>query len=330
MTRDMTQGRDLLGHEDAWREWRAAMASGRMHHAWILAGPEGLGKGSFARAAAAELVTEAGVPQPPADRHPDIVILEHLPATNDDQKKKDEGKPYQKRRNITIEQIRSVQSRLMTRPTLGNRRAVVIDPVDDLEKGAVNALLKSLEEPPAGTFFLLVAHQPGKLLATVRSRCRFLRFAPLDEAAIVSLVARHAPEADAATVAAAVAAAEGSPGGALHFIQHGLGRAHELMQRIVRQGDRDFALRGALTEELGARPDRERLLAAIELARATVAHDALRADRRRQQALIEAHSRLVSLSGQAPTWNFDPGLLILEIGGLLALAAMPTETASPA
>ena len=72
----------LVGHDEPWREWRAGMASGRMHHAWILAGMQGLGKASFARAAARELVAEPGVPQPA--QHPDIVVLEPLPASEDD------------------------------------------------------------------------------------------------------------------------------------------------------------------------------------------------------------------------------------------------------
>ena len=161
----------LLGHEAAWREWREAMAGERMHHAWLLAGRKGLGKGLFARAAAAELVAEPGVHQPDPERHPDILIPEHPPESKEEQKKRDDGAEYRTKRSIPIDEIRLVQSRLNTRPTLGARRTVIIDPVDHVEPNAANALLKSLEEPPAGTFFLLVAHQPERLLPTIRSRC---------------------------------------------------------------------------------------------------------------------------------------------------------------
>lgn len=310
----------FVGHAEAWREWRAAMASERMHHAWLLVGPRGVGKGSFARAAARELVAESGVPQPEEGSHPDVHLLAPLPDGEEETKKRDEGKAYRTKRNISIDQIRGMQHRLVTRPTLGARRAIIIDPADDMEKGAVNALLKSLEEPPVGTFFLLVAHRPGRLLATVRSRCRLLRFAPLGPGEIDAILARDAPEADAAARAAAVAAAEGSPGSALAFVGRDLAKLHGLMQRIVEQGDEGLALRAALADELGARPDRERLVAALELARATLAQALPVAPRERQLRIIEAHAAIIGLAAQAPTFNFDTGLLIMEVGGILASA----------
>ena len=313
-----------VGHDEAWREWRAALGSQRMHHAWILAGTRGLGKGGFARAAARALVAEAGVPQPDG-AHPDIVVLDHLPANGEEEKKRDEGKPFQTKRNITIDQVRRMQHRLTTRPTLGSRRAIIIDPADDMEKGAVNALLKSLEEPPAGTFFLLVTHRPGRLLPTVRSRCRVLRFAPVDAGEMDTILRREAPEADLETRAAAIAAAEGSPGAALAFVGQDLAPLHTVMQRIMRDGDSDFSARGALANEVGARPDRDRVLAVLDLARATLAEDLASAPRQRQLKIIDAHGAIVRLAAQAPTFNFDAGLLVMEIGGLLASAAMPRE-----
>lgn len=318
----------LRGHEAAWAEWRAALGSERMHHAWILAGPRGLGKGSFARAAAAELVAEAGVPQPPADRHPDILVPEHPPENKEEEKKRADGQEdVRRKRSIPIDEIRTVQHRLTTRPTLGSRRVVIIDPADDLEKGAVNALLKSLEEPPAGTYFLLVAHRPGRLLPTIRSRCRILRFAPLADAEVDAVLRVAAPEADLAAREAAVAAAQGAPGVALEFLDQNLGAILKAMQAILARGDNDFALRGLLAEEIGARPDRDRMQAVAELARAVVAADLAKASRARQGLIIAAHAELVRLAGQLPTYNFDPGLAAMEIGGLLASAAMPREAA---
>lgn len=315
----------LIGHQEPWREWRAALQSGRMHHAWILAGKQGVGKFSFALAAARELVAEPGLPQP--DLHPDILVLDHLPSNDDEQKKKDEGKPYATKRNISVDQIRQIQHRLTTRPTLGSRRAIIIDPADDMEKGAVNALLKSLEEPPVGSFFLLVAHRPGRLLPTIRSRCRTLRFPALTDAQVDTVLARHAPQASAATRAAAVAAAEGSPGAALGFVEQDLGPLHDLMDRLVSDGDDQFALRGALSGEIGARPDRERLLATLDLARAVLVARIAHAPAAQRLRIIEAHAALATLTAQAPTYNYDPGLLAMEIGGLLASAAMPREAA---
>lgn len=318
----------LAGHGEAWREWRAAAASGRMHHAWILTGLQGTGKGTFAREAAAELVATPGVPQPPAHAHPDIIIPEHPPENKEEAKKREDGGEYRRKRSIPIDEIRTVQHRLTTRPTLGERRVVIIDPADDLEKNAVNALLKSLEEPPVGTFFLLVTHRLGRLLPTIRSRCRVLRFAPLDNAALDQVLRQEAPEADAASRAAAIAAAHGSPGAALAFIEARLAPVHALLQRIAAEGDPAMALRGALAEELGARPTRERLAATLDLARAVLAERIEAPNRAAQAGAIEAHAALVRLAGQVPTYNFDPGMVAMEVGALLARAALPREAAS--
>lgn len=317
----------LAGHDDVWRAWRSAMSGARMPHGWILAGKKGLGKSAFALQAARELVAEPGLAQPHG-AHPDIIVLSHLPASADDIKKRDAGEPFQLKRNISVDQIREMQLRLNTRPTLGSRRAIIIDPADDLEKGAANALLKSLEEPPAGSFFLLVAHRPGRLLATIRSRCRLLRFPALPDVEVDAVLRDQAPHADAATRAAAIVAAGGSPGAALEFIAHDLGPLHDLMLRISEAGDPQFALRGALAEAIGLKPDRDRVLAAIDLARAVLAERMAQTPRAALPALIDAHDDLNRLAGQAPTYNFDPGLLVMEIGTLLASAAAPRERAN--
>ncbi|MEX0342614.1 MAG: DNA polymerase III subunit delta', partial [Erythrobacter sp.] len=118
----------LLGHDEPWREWRKAMAGERMHHAWLLAGRRGVGKGSFALAAARELV---GAAAGEGGQHPDIHTLTYAPKDDKEERKRADGKPYELARSIRIAQIRAMQSRLGTRPTLGDRRAIIIDPADD-------------------------------------------------------------------------------------------------------------------------------------------------------------------------------------------------------
>lgn len=316
---------EFVGHDTPWQEWRAAMQSGRMHHAWLLTGPSGLGKAGFAMSAAAELVSEPGVPQPPADSHPDIVVLSRLPASTDDEKKRDDGKPYATKRSISVDQVRAMQRRLTTRPTLGAKRAIIFDSADDLEKSAVNALLKSLEEPPVGSFFLLVSHRPGGLLPTVRSRCRTLRFQPLPDADVERIVAIREPQASGEARTAAVRAAHGSPGAAMKFIENDLAAIRRELVRIVEKGDNDFSRRGALAAAIGARPDRERLLASVELARTICAESAALASRPFQARLIEAHTQLTRFGREIPYANFDAGLAVVEIGGLLAAAAAPKD-----
>jgi DNA polymerase-3 subunit delta' len=306
------------GHEEPWRQWRAALEGERMHHAWLLAGRRGIGKAGFGLQAARELVGG-----PATGNHADIIVLSHLPKDDKEEAERDEGKPFETKRNISIAQIRAMQQKLTTRPTLGERRAVIIDPADDLETSASNALLKSLEEPPQGTFFLLVAHRIGRLLPTIRSRCRVLRFPQLPDEEIDTILRREAPEADGPTRAAAIAASGGSPGAALDFVGLGLGDLHKLMEELVRAGDPDFARRGALAEAIGARPDRQRQLAAIDLARSVVTSAMRKAERPEIPALADTHSELCRLAAQAPTYNFDPGLLVMEIGSLLATLGDP-------
>ncbi|MBN8500984.1 MAG: DNA polymerase III subunit delta', partial [Sphingomonadales bacterium] len=102
---------------------------------------------------------------------------------------------------------------------------------------------------------------------------------------------------------------------------------HQLMIRLMADGDPHFALRGALSEEIGARPDRERQQAAVDLARAVVAAELGKGGALRDQRVIAAHGDLVRLSAQLPTYNFDPALAVMEIGALLASLAMPRDAA---
>ncbi len=319
---------DFIGHDAAWAMWRAARSGQRMHHGWILAGREGLGKAGFARAAAAELVAEPGIQQPKPENHPDILWLRPLPANEEEAKKRDEGKAYTRKRSISVDQVREMQRRLVTRPTLGARRAVVIDSADDMEKGAINALLKSLEEPPVGTFFLLVAHQIGRLLPTVRSRCTVVRFHPLSPADLARALSAQAPQLGGAEREAAIAAASGSPGAALAFAAQGLGNAWQIMARLVAGGDPDFALRAELSAALGQRPDRERQLAAIDAARLVLTGALATSSDAVRVRIVEAHAKIAGIAAQAPTYNFDPALLLLEIGGLLASVARTREGAA--
>ncbi|MCB2065390.1 MAG: AAA family ATPase [Erythrobacter sp.] len=316
-----------IGHDAAWADWHRAMAGERMHHGWILSGRRGVGKSMFAMAAARELVAEPGVPQP-AGEHADIITLTYGPKDEKEEKKRAEGKEFELARSIRIGQIRQLQRRLTTRPTLGARRVVIIDPVDDLEKSAANALLKSLEEPPQGTFFLLIAHRIGRLLPTIRSRCRVLSFPRVSDADMDAVLARESPQASQSMRTAAVAAACGSPGAAIDFVELDLGQIHQLMRQLADAGDPDFSLRGQLAGAMGARPSREKQLAALELARAVVADRMHGVSPARIPALVETHAALVRLAGQAPTYNYDPGLLVMEIGTLLASLAASRAVAN--
>ncbi|MEE4200581.1 DNA polymerase III subunit delta' [Erythrobacter sp.] len=313
-------------HAAAWREWRAALAGTRMHHGWILAGKSGLGKRAFSAAAARELVASEGAPSP--DAHPDIITLTHGPRNDKEARAAAEGKPYERARSIRVDQVRTMQKRLTTRPTLGERRAIVIDPADDLEVSAANALLKSLEEPPAGTFFLLVTHSPSRLLPTIRSRCRMLRFPVLRDQELAAMLDAAEITATPEARRAAVEAADGSLGAAIRFAEQELAPMGGLIRNILSAGDRDLSQRADLARMIGPRPDRERLQAVLDLAQRIVA-DAARstASHAHRAQLADLYGELGTLAAKAPTYNFDTGLLTLEIGGLLARAAPASEPA---
>ncbi len=315
---------DWPNHSEVWREWRSAMAGTRMHHGWIFAGKSGLGKRDFANVAARELVREDGIAQPDRD-HPDILHLTHLPKDEKEQGKKDKGEPYETKRNIAVGQIRSMQQKLTTRPTLGSRRVVLIDPADDMEKSASNALLKSLEEPPQGTFFILLTHRPARLLPTIRSRCRIVRFPSLSAADLERTLREYAPEAAPDAIAAAIAHCNGSPGHALTFLEQQLEPLSDLFERIVETGDPDLTMRAQIVKAAGQRPDRDRIQAIVALAQSTLSQRLGDDPRGKQLAAIDMHHQLGVLASQAPTYNFDPGLLLLEVGGLLARVGQASE-----
>ncbi|MDT0576642.1 AAA family ATPase [Croceicoccus sp. F390] len=312
---------EMIGHEEVRKQWQSAMAGTRLHHAWLLTGSKGMGKATFARSAAEELVAELGAPIMPAEVHPDIMVLSRQPASADDEKLSAQGKQFATRRNINVEQVRAMQRRLVTRPTLGSRRVIIIDSIDDLEKSAANALLKSLEEPPSGTFFLLVSHRPGGLLPTIRSRCRVLRFPPLDRADLQQVLSGFDLDADPAMQQAALIAAGGAPGAARAFIDHDLASAHTILARIAVDGDLDLAARGKLIKACGSRPDREKLLALVGVAQSICAEQMRSSQWSLQGAAITAYHALGDLAANIPYANFDGGLAVVEMGGLLAQLA---------
>ena len=163
---------------------RAAWQSRKLHHAWLLAGPRGVGKALFAQAAARAVLAEAAGPPvdlpglETPDDHPIVRLVDAGSHPDLRARAARTTKTGELARNISVDQVRDAQrSCSASTPSMSPWRAVVIDSVDDLEAPAANALLKMLEEPPANSLFLLVSHAPGRLLPTIRSRCRMLDFA---------------------------------------------------------------------------------------------------------------------------------------------------------
>ncbi len=208
----------LFGHEPAEAALAAALRSGRMHHAWLLTGPTGIGKATLAFRFARRLL--AGVPAQPtlfldpahpvfrrvaAGTHADLLTVER----GWDEKKK------RRRSEIVVDAVREASDFLRLTPAEGGWRVVVVDGAEDMNRNAANALLKSLEEPPARAVLLLACAAPGRLPPTIRSRCRRLALSPLAPAPMAEALARYRPDLDEAERARLAAIAEGSPGRAL-------------------------------------------------------------------------------------------------------------------
>ena len=218
----------LVGHLAAALMLAADFSAGRLHHAWILAGPRGIGKATLAfRFARYLLAGQSGFfleeAQPsllhlaaddPVFRrvasggHADLRVVEAAGA----------------RGEIRVDAIRDAVRFLRLTPGESAWRVLVVDGADSMNPNAQNAALKLLEEPPPNVLILLVAHRPSLLLATVRSRCRMLRLAPLDRQEFDEVLRGIAPELDAEACARLFAGSGGSPGAALELEQLG-GRA---------------------------------------------------------------------------------------------------------
>ena len=214
----------LVGHAAAEHALRAAFDAGRMHHAWLITGPEGIGKATLAFRFARALLADfpgPGLTVPPehpvfrrvaSGAHADLLAI----ARSFDEKRK------VVRSEILVDDVRAVASFLALTAAEGGWRVVVVDGADHLNRNAANALLKLLEEPPPRTVLLLTAASPGRLLPTIRSRCRRLPLRPLaaEDFATVMRLAGHGDDIAAAPFVAR--ASEGAPGRTIAWADAGL------------------------------------------------------------------------------------------------------------
>ena len=214
---------EIIGQDRATLALRAAVRRGALHHAYLLAGPEGVGKGTTARllAQAANCEREDGDacgtcgPCRKVARgvHPDVLVIER----ERDMARAGRWEPKGGRtpsRDIVVDQVRELlDRRLALRRFEGRRRVVILDPADAMNPQAQNAILKTLEEPPPDTTLVLVSSSADALLPTVRSRCLRIPFAPLPESFLLERLAAAGRPPEVARLAATLAA--GSLGKAL-------------------------------------------------------------------------------------------------------------------
>jgi DNA polymerase-3 subunit delta' len=212
----------LFGHNDAEATILEALRTGRMHHAWLITGPEGVGKATlayrFARRLLAGRPAEDSLALDPANpvfrrvaanSHADLLTVERM--LNE--------KTKRMQTQIAVDKVREITGFMSLTPAEGGWRVVVVDDAEDLNQASANALLKILEEPPPRAILLLVCAAPGRLLPTIRSRCRRLRLGPLPDEPMTQLLAQYLPQLDADERGRLLTLAEGSPGRAIMLAQ---------------------------------------------------------------------------------------------------------------
>jgi DNA polymerase III subunit delta' len=309
----------LVGHDSNMTRFCAALSAGKLHHGWILAGPRGLGKAQFARNAARLLVDPENQYPTLIDHatHPDIITIARL-AKEPPKEGEEIAADAERKRNIGVDQIRALQSRLTTRPGLSDKRAIIIDAADDMERSTANALLKSLEEPPVGTYFFLVSHASDKLLPTIRSRCQILRFDPLCDADMALALRANMPDIDDQNLDALIRVGAGAPGQALEFADLDLASLETAMQAIIQSGDPNNAYRSAMANALALKAAQPRYEAFLRRAPQLIAAQARACAAADVSPALDAWKAASSLAGRAVALSLDKQSVVFQMGSLLA------------
>jgi DNA polymerase III subunit delta' len=338
--------RTLFGQDAAEAVFLAAAQAGRLHHAWLLTGPRGVGKATLAwrlarfllaaTPAPAGLFGEGEAPPPSLDVDPAHPVARRVAALSEPRLKlirrvEDENRKGILKTQITVDEAHGIRSFFQLTAADGGRRVVILDAADELNPTAANAILKILEEPPSGAVLLLVSHQPSRLLPTIRSRCRELRLVPLGAADMAEALAQAGAETESPERLAELA--QGSVGEAIRLVSlDGLALYETLVAAFTPALSRPAAIR--LAESAAGRASEARfdiVLRLIDLLLSRFARAAL--DGPPPEA-APGEAALLSRPGPGPTaaraWatlhetlgtrgrhgravNLDPAALILDM-----------------
>ncbi|WP_199553728.1 DNA polymerase III subunit delta' [Sandaracinobacteroides hominis] len=299
----------LIGHADQKAQFLEALDSGRLHHAWLIAGPHGIGKRAFADWAAMTLLS--GQADSPADHvaralveagsHPDHRVLE--PPT--------EGKGSATH-SILIDHVRELSEFLHSYPAIAPRRTLIVDSIDDMNTNTSNSFLKELEEPREKTVYLLVSHSPGRLLPTIRSRCRTLRMSPLSPGETETVLQAQFPELPQAELASLAQLANGAPGSVAALAGADLTGLETALSRISGGADPLQFARSVSTAAAGPRFDALLTLVPRRLAEA--------ARRNPQPALFALYDEAQIIVRDALHLAYVPAQVALALADIMARA----------
>lgn len=262
----------VFGQERAAQAFLDAYNGGRMHHAWLISGPKGVGKATLAWQIARFLLSQDSNSQfaPPGDLmvDPGAPVMSRISALAEprlllcrrgwDEKKK------RLKTVITIDEVRKLKSFFNLSAADGGWRVAIVDAADELNTSAANGLLKILEEPPEKVVILLVAHQPSKLLPTIRSRCRSLRCETLGDSDLGKVLAQVGQQADMSPALAALSG--GAPGQAIRLLaDDGVKLYGQIIGLIATAPGLDRGLALALADKCAARGNESTYALMIEL-----------------------------------------------------------------
>jgi DNA polymerase-3 subunit delta' len=250
----------VIGHDDAMRQVAAAFASGRMHHAWLISGIEGIGKTTLAYHIANHVLSSGQNPlgRPDlqhrvtklimAESHPDMLVVRRA---RDD-------KTGELRNVIVVDDALKIAAFLHKTSTHGGWRVVIIDEAHILNRHGQSAILKILEEPPARVLIVMTATTAGALLPTIRSRCRELRLAPLDPTQMRIILARAQPDLSNDDLTRLIDLSGGSVGFALKIIRNeSLPLYQELLVLLDSLPNLDMARLHKLADQISRKADAE-------------------------------------------------------------------------
>ncbi len=314
----------LTGHEEAAGAILSAHRAGHLHHAIMLAGPRGIGKATLALRIARHLAQHgdpANAPDQLQDPDPASAVYRQVAGQASQSvlhitRPKNDSGGF--RTQITVDEIRRIGAFLSSRAIGGGWRTVIVDPADDMNRNAANALLKSLEEPPERTLFLIVVHQPSRLLPTIRSRCQTIRLRPLDDAQMLqalSTMAVSIPQGENER-AAWLARARGSVRMAILLAEYG---GNDILEAIGEAtGGRSFGLEAAhkLANALAGRGSDIGFTLYCDFLREGYAEAARRAAEEGRlpdaKRLTDANSAFLARLGETETYNLDRKQFVLS------------------